>query len=82
MKKLVFVSVCDDEVGEVEGMFQEDGTLIDMWANNDATWRSEYFSGILEYLGAEEVRLDWRDTEVTELWEGRLVEAAKEYWGY
>ena len=81
MKKIVFVGVENDEVGEVEGMFEEDGTLIDLWACNDATWRSEYFSGILKYLGAKEVHLDWRDKETYAIWEKRLVEAAKENWG-
>lgn len=82
MKKLVVVYLSDDEVGEVEGMFEENGNLIDFWACNDADWRSEYFAGVLKFLGAEEVRIDWRDKEVTEYWQSLLRAAVKESWGY
>lgn len=40
-----------EEVGEAEAMFDADGTILGMWACNDATWRNEYFSGFMEALG-------------------------------
>ena len=38
---------------EYEGMFDEEGTLIDYWHCNDATWRGEYFDGFMEKIGVE-----------------------------
>ncbi len=72
---IMYVYVCDDYVGEVEGMFYPNGDLLDLWSNNDATWRNEYFRGFMSQLGitVEEV---WSDE-----WQNRLVEAAKEHWG-
>jgi hypothetical protein len=46
-----FVRIEDDEVGEVEGVFDASNKLLDFWALNDANWRSEYFSGFMEKLG-------------------------------
>ena len=42
-----------EEYGECEGMFDFEGNLISFWACNDANWRSEYFSGFMEFLGVE-----------------------------
>ena len=53
MKPVYVVSIEDDEVGEVQGMFDEDFKLIDYWSLNDANWRSEYFEGILNHFGYE-----------------------------
>jgi hypothetical protein len=51
LKKIYFASV--EDVGEVEGMFDEKGELIDTWCCNDGTWRGEYFDHFIKYLGAE-----------------------------
>lgn len=51
-KKLIHVSICDDDVGEVEGMFDADTEeLLGAWCGNDARWRSEYFNGFMGILG-------------------------------
>lgn len=49
MKTLYFVY--DEQEGEVEGMFDTQGTLLGTWCCNDASWRDEYFSGFMEQLG-------------------------------
>ncbi len=54
-EKIYIVSVENDEIGEVEGMFDENKELIHWWSRNDANWRSEYFAPILEYFGYKEV---------------------------
>lgn len=40
-----------DDLGEVEGMFDEDYRLLDTWCLNDAHWRQEYMAGFLSKLG-------------------------------
>jgi hypothetical protein len=57
MKTLTLVSVADDEIGEVEGVFDAERKLITAWHCNDAQWRSEYFDELLAYLGAKLTRL-------------------------
>lgn len=64
--------VCDDFVGEVEGAFDENGNVLDIWSNNDANWRGEYFNPFMEKLGIE---------VKSGKFERELVEAAKEMWG-
>lgn len=34
-----------------EGMFDENGNLIDAWSQDDAKWREEYFNGFMKELG-------------------------------
>lgn len=51
MRKLYIVAAYSDDVGEVEGAFDQDGTLLDWWSANDAYWRHEYFGGFLARLG-------------------------------
>lgn len=41
----------EDEINEVEGMFDDKGILLDFWYCNDAEWRSEYFGGFMNKLG-------------------------------
>jgi hypothetical protein len=77
MKRVWYVS--SEEEGEVEGMFTEDGELLDIWACNDASWRNEYFSGFLEKLGIE-VKGYSNDPYYSELKE-KLEAAAREMWG-
>ena len=56
--KVHFVYIEDDDVGEVEGMFLDDGTMLGTWCCNDASWRSEYFNGFMEALGVQVVNSD------------------------
>jgi hypothetical protein len=51
MTELRIVFVEDEEVGEVQGMFDMEGNLLGAWSDNDASWRNEYFSPFLEKLG-------------------------------
>lgn len=50
MTVIYYYNYCGD-LGEVEGIFDEHGILIDSWWSNDANWRNEYFSGFLAKLG-------------------------------
>lgn len=69
MRTLYFVYT--EQVGEVEGIFDQDGTLLDFWSCNDACWRNEYFSPFMAKLGyTVEYGPEWMDE--------KLVEAAKE----
>lgn len=51
MPILYHVALCDDEVGEVEGFFDESGSLLASWCLNDANWRGEYQNSLLNSLG-------------------------------
>lgn len=53
MLTIYHVSLCDDEVGEVEGFFDESGSLLATWSLNDANWRGEYQNSLLEALGIQ-----------------------------
>ena len=53
MVKIYSVSICEDDVGEVEGMFDAKGVLLGWWSLNDANWRHEYFEGFMSELGLE-----------------------------
>lgn len=66
------IAISDDDVGEVEGMFDETGALLGSWASNDATWRGEYFNGFLgklnfDVLDSDDVTEDWRVALETKL---------------
>lgn len=63
-----------EECGEVEGMFDEDGNLLDLWSSNDATWRNEYFSGFMKKLGIEV-------KTAPETMNEKLAEEAEKLWG-
>ena len=75
--KLHHVYICDDEVGEVEGMFDAKGKLLDLWSNNDANWRGEYFEGFMNAIG---FTVDDGDGVNPKL-EKKLKAAAKKAWG-
>jgi len=51
MKTLFLVYMEDEELGEAEGMFDEEGTLLGTWACNDGDWRPEYFNEFMGKLG-------------------------------
>lgn len=61
-RKLYFVSIESETAGECEGVFDADGTLLDFWADNDASWRNEYFAPFMARLGfdCETVHSGWR----------------------
>lgn len=72
MSKTVYYAQTE-EVGEVEGMFDEDGELLGMWSCNDACWQNEYFSEFLDKLGVYVVE-DGR-------FDDKLEKIAEEMWG-
>lgn len=42
-----------EEYGECDVFFDKHGDLIDYWYGNDASWRQEYYSGLLAWMGYE-----------------------------
>ena len=67
--KLLFV--CINDPFEAEAFFDEDGSVVVAWSNNDATWRQEYMGGLLTHLGAT--------VEISE--DPELVSRLRRYWG-
>ena len=61
MKIIYIESICNDEAGEVEGAFDEDGTLLGLWAANDGNWRREYFNGFMKKIGIDVKRGKFED---------------------
>lgn len=51
LRTIKHVYLCDDDTGEVEGMFDENGKLLGAWSCNDGSWRGEYFDNFLLELG-------------------------------
>ncbi len=52
MKKTIYISYfCEDDLGEVQGVFDEKGKMLDCWCCNDANWRHEYMNGFMKNLG-------------------------------
>lgn len=51
--KVYIVTLCDDDVGEIQGAFNEKKDLIGWWCLNDANWRHEYFNDFMKELGIE-----------------------------
>ncbi len=68
---IYIIAVYDDECGEVEGAFTEEGELIDWWSSNDAVWRHEYFDYMMRKLGIEV-------KERNKALEAKLIAAARE----
>ena len=62
---------CGDDVGEVEGMFDENDKLLGTWCCNDGMWRNEYFNGFLQELGID---IQLTPTEKIETFERILKE--------
>ena len=50
MKTITLVTICDDSIGEAQGVFL-DGELIGAWSSNDADYRPEYMNGFMKKLG-------------------------------
>lgn len=68
-KTLYRTFICGDLVGEAEGFFElNDGklTLITCWSANDASYRDEYMSGLIEYFGGAIERLPEKYVEEAE----------------
>jgi predicted DNA-binding WGR domain protein len=56
LKVIYHTFFCDDNLGEADGFFEiNDGKLeyVTGWFCNDAHWRGEYMSDLLEHAGAE-----------------------------
>lgn len=51
----------EEDIGEVQGIFDSTGELLGAWSMNDAYWRSEYYDGFMHELGFE---LEESDDEV------------------
>ena len=73
MKK-AYLMYCEDDNGEYELWFDESKELIGGYFCNDASWRSEYFDGILHVLGVN----------VKDYSYSRKIakKACKELWGF
>ncbi len=50
-KNKVIFHFYTEKWGEVEGMFDESGKMLDTWFLNDAHWRGEYMNGFIAKLG-------------------------------
>lgn len=48
MKKVHIIAF--DDFGEYEVAALDDGTMLDIWSNNDASWRNEYFGPFMKKL--------------------------------
>ena len=71
-----------EDLGEVEGAFELHGTLIDLWSCNDASWRGEYFDGMMHTLGID-VKYPYQLSEEKEtFFTKRLMEEANKLWNY
>src|SRR5271156_5850304 len=56
LKVLYHTFICDDNCGEAEGFFELTKgklTLITSWSANDANWRGEYMTGLINYFGGK-----------------------------
>ena len=56
LKVLYHTFICDDNCGEADGFYEINRGKLEFvtgWFCDDATWRSEYMSGLLSHLGAE-----------------------------
>jgi hypothetical protein len=73
MRTIYYSSIEDDDVGEVEGMFGEDGNILGMWASNDANWRNEYFREFMRALGIQ--------VDTSGKFNSLLRDKAMEMWG-
>ena len=47
----LYVVYSGGECGELQGVFTEREDLLHFWSCNDATWREEYFNGLMEKIG-------------------------------
>lgn len=60
-KKVLYFSYFNgDDIGEADGFFEiKNGKLelVDCWSLNDAHWRGEYMTGILNWAGVEVTKL-------------------------
>ena len=58
--RTLYISYPEDDL--IEGIFDQDGTLLDFWSPNDACFREEYFGPFLKKLGFNvEYAPEWMD---------------------
>lgn len=74
MKTLILYSVEDDDLGEAQGMFLEDGTLLGAWLRDDADWRSEYLDPFMQKLDFK-IRAPKKDERT------KLLQLMKDHFG-
>ena len=62
--------------GESDVLFDENDKIIDWWNCNDASWRSEYFSGVLAFFGYEDADVsDKKRKKLEQIFRDYLVES-------
>lgn len=49
--KTIYIIYSEGEAGECDIVFDSNLKVIDGWSCNDATWRGEYFDGLMKQLG-------------------------------
>jgi hypothetical protein len=64
--------------GEIEGVFDADENILDVWSCNDAQWRNEYFAGFMDKLGIE---VHYPAETIRAKLEKKLIEHCKKEWG-
>ncbi len=69
-----------EEYGEVDAFFTASGKLIDYWYGNDATWRHDYFAGLLQYMGYEVVfPTDKQRIKMVDVFKQELIASGQGY---
>lgn len=79
LPKIYHTQLCDDDAGEVEGVFNEAGELLSWWACNDASLRPEYMRGLFTALGYDLRRISDVPAAKRKKWEKVLAKAANPY---
>jgi hypothetical protein len=79
LPKIYHMWFCDDDTGEVEGVFNEAGELLSHWSCNDASLRVEYMSGLFERLGYDLHRASSLPKKKQAAMEKVLAKAANPY---
>lgn len=75
--KVIYIAYfCEGNLGEVEGVFDDKGKLMDAWCCNDASWRGEYMNGFMEKLG-----ITVKDGEFPAKWKKKAVADLHKFFG-
>ena len=75
--KTIYIISAENDFGEAEGVFEENGTFVDMWASNDGDWRHEYFNPFMLALGIKVLNKAPKKLKLEE----RLKVKMEESWG-
>lgn len=51
--KTIYIIFSEGKAGECQIVFNDKLKVMDGWSCNDATWRGEYFNGLLEDFGVK-----------------------------